>query len=354
MKSKGDVLNKILNLGAAHSLYRENGKWYHHLKNFPGILFDRNGLLVFETEIEYKSNDSMQLGEDLNIPMGISRMVGYREYTKEEKEAIKLIFGDSIYIDEMAAWKYFLQAAKKYELSQEIFVSPVEQKRYQITDITRNTISIKRLDVVNSAETIGREKFKTCIKRINALEFPIPKGTVYEHVLEETTIVELLPMLDWSESGSSIIYLPHDLDETESQDVPEAQNDDVSKKTLAFLNVRRGQKKLRVKLFYLYTSKCAISSCNVKDVLHACHIISFAKSGNNMSTNALLLRSDLHDLFDANFIAINPDNMKVAVHESLKSTTYFEYNGRTLNERIDKIEIDKNGLNLRWELFNNH
>ncbi|MDB5141161.1 MAG: hypothetical protein JWR12_3077 [Mucilaginibacter sp.] len=30
---------KTLNLTAAHSLYREDGLWYHHLKKFPGILF---------------------------------------------------------------------------------------------------------------------------------------------------------------------------------------------------------------------------------------------------------------------------------------------------------------------------
>ena len=35
--------------GKAPALYREDGKWYHHLKKFPGALFDFNGYIVFAT-----------------------------------------------------------------------------------------------------------------------------------------------------------------------------------------------------------------------------------------------------------------------------------------------------------------
>lgn len=87
-------------------------------------------------------------------------------------------------------------------------------------------------------------------------------------------------------------------------------------------------------------------------MLHACHISSFASSGNNISTNAILLRSDIHDLFDANLIAIRPDTKRIVVHSSLKGTLYFELNGQFLKERNDKKEIDFDALNERWKLFN--
>lgn len=40
-KINGNFLNKLLDFGAKHTLYRIDGTWYHHLKKFPGILFDK-------------------------------------------------------------------------------------------------------------------------------------------------------------------------------------------------------------------------------------------------------------------------------------------------------------------------
>ena len=46
----GKYLNRKWKVGARHPLYREDGKWYHHLKRFPGALFDFNGYIVFRDE----------------------------------------------------------------------------------------------------------------------------------------------------------------------------------------------------------------------------------------------------------------------------------------------------------------
>ena len=52
----GAFLNKILRINAKHALYRADGKWYHNLKTFPGVLFDENGLIFFPTEETYFHN----------------------------------------------------------------------------------------------------------------------------------------------------------------------------------------------------------------------------------------------------------------------------------------------------------
>lgn len=81
------VYNQDWDVHAVHVLYRENGTWYHHLKAFPGALFDANGYLRFETEHEYKNCKYLQLGKQLSIPGGIASVPGYVPMRPEEKPA---------------------------------------------------------------------------------------------------------------------------------------------------------------------------------------------------------------------------------------------------------------------------
>jgi len=356
MKITGSEINKLLGLKAMHALYSFDGTWYHHLTNFPGILFDMNGMIWFNTEEEYKSNKFLHHRQHLNIPDGISVMPGYRSFTKTEREIIGLSENQGPIINPDEAWSIFIEAAIKYESEEEVYFSPTENKRYQIVSTEGNTVRIQRLDASNSSETIGWEKFKTCIARINKKVFPINKGAIYEHVAEEVTLVELLPMLDWNEEGNKILYTGNiyylEDEFIHKNELPEAKNDNIGLRKLTSLKVRRGQKKLRDKLFQLYNGKCVISKCEIKEVLHACHISPFAISGNNISTNAILLRSDLHDLFDASLLAINPETYKINIHKSLSKTIYADYDGLLILERGDTKEINKEGLEERWVLFN--
>lgn len=81
-------IEKILQIGAAHALYRKDGKWYHHLKDFPGMLFDINGYVVFSSKTDYISSSYLQHGEDSHVSGGIKKIPGYREFTEEEKRKI--------------------------------------------------------------------------------------------------------------------------------------------------------------------------------------------------------------------------------------------------------------------------
>ena len=73
----GKILNKKWNVGALHSLYREDGKWFHLLERFPGALFDANGYILFATKGEYESCGHLSIGKELHVPGGISRIPGY-------------------------------------------------------------------------------------------------------------------------------------------------------------------------------------------------------------------------------------------------------------------------------------
>jgi 5-methylcytosine-specific restriction enzyme A len=86
----GKLLNEILNIQAKHSLYREDGAWYHHLANFPGVLFDRNGYLIFNSLSEYISHPNLQHAKDLHIANGISSINGYVAFSNEDRRKIIL------------------------------------------------------------------------------------------------------------------------------------------------------------------------------------------------------------------------------------------------------------------------
>ena len=81
---------------------------------------------------------------------------------------------------------------------------------------------------------------------------------------------------------------------------------------------RRGQAKFRNILLKMYGGRCAISGCNAEDALEAAHIIPYSESPINRVENGILLRSDIHTLFDLGLLAIdtsNPDALKVIVAE---------------------------------------
>lgn len=74
----GKLLNELWNIGAKHALYREDGKWYHNLTEFPGVLFDSNGYIVFQTKQDYHQNPHLRITEDLHIMGGgIASIPGY-------------------------------------------------------------------------------------------------------------------------------------------------------------------------------------------------------------------------------------------------------------------------------------
>ena len=76
-RNKGKELNVKWSVNAEHSLYREDGKWYHNLKRFPGALFDRDGYVVFNSESEYRNCKYIKHGNEIHIYEGIKSIPQY-------------------------------------------------------------------------------------------------------------------------------------------------------------------------------------------------------------------------------------------------------------------------------------
>lgn len=85
---------------------------------------------------------------------------------------------------------------------------------------------------------------------------------------------------------------------------------------------RRGQQKFRKALIAAYSGHCAISGCPVTPLLEAAHITPYLGPDTNSITNGLLLRADLHTLWDLGLLAVDPDTHMVWVSPEINDPTY--------------------------------
>jgi len=94
---------------------------------------------------------------------------------------------------------------------------------------------------------------------------------------------------------------------------------------------RRGQKAFRDKLRQVYGDACVFSGCKVVDVLEAAHISPYRGPETNLVPNGLLLRADLHTLFDCLKMSIDPETMKIWVSPDLRASEYGDFHHQPIS-----------------------
>jgi putative restriction endonuclease len=115
---------------------------------------------------------------------------------------------------------------------------------------------------------------------------------------------------------------------------------------------RLGQGAFRVLVTEAYERRCAISGERTLPVLEASHIKPYAKSGPHLISNGLLLRSDLHILFDDGYLTVNED-LRVEVSRQIKEQfengrDYYRYHGQRIAV-LPKSEHERPATDfLRW------
>lgn len=124
----------------------------------------------------------------------------------------------------------------------------------------------------------------------------------------------------------------------------EAPDDDPKKKRRFAVTIRTGQGKFRANLLRLYNGRCAISGTDVAGALDACHLWVHSRSGINHSKNGILLRADLHRLFDKGLMGIDAKTMTVVVWPELANSDYHQYHGVKLATRTDGGGVSKKYL----------
>lgn len=110
---------------------------------------------------------------------------------------------------------------------------------------------------------------------------------------------------------------------------------------------RLGQGAFRVLVTDAYNRRCSITGEKTLPVLEAAHIKPYAESGPNFISNGLLLRSDIHKLFDSGYVTVTSD-YKIEVSKKIREEfqngrEYYKYHGKKL-QYLPYRNLDKPNL----------
>jgi hypothetical protein len=109
-----------------------------------------------------------------------------------------------------------------------------------------------------------------------------------------------------------------------------ADEADELRRVVAAIIQRRGQPAFRKSLLAAYGSRCAMTGCDVADALEAAHIRPYSGQSSNLVSNGLLLRADVHTLFDLYLISVDPASLRMCLAPELQRSSYGELEGKAL------------------------
>ncbi len=117
-----------------------------------------------------------------------------------------------------------------------------------------------------------------------------------------------------------------------SNDLIDESEDAYGKSILT--KVRLGQGAFRVLVTDAYTRRCSITGERTLPVLEAAHIQPYSVSLLHSVSNGILLRSDIHKLFDTGYLTITTD-YKTEVSRRIKEEfengkEYYQFHGKEL------------------------
>ncbi|GGG02113.1 HNH endonuclease [Paenibacillus abyssi] len=104
---------------------------------------------------------------------------------------------------------------------------------------------------------------------------------------------------------------------------------------------RIGQGTFKIMVTEAYKRRCAITGEKTLPVLEAAHIKPYSQEGPHLTSNGLLLRKDVHTLFDRGYITIN-EGLEIEVSKRIKEDygngkEYYAFHGKKLAEIPDNI-----------------
>ncbi|HEX6981322.1 MAG TPA: HNH endonuclease [Balneolaceae bacterium] len=115
---------------------------------------------------------------------------------------------------------------------------------------------------------------------------------------------------------------------------------------------RIGQGAFRVLVTDAYQRRCAVTGEKTLPVLEAAHIKPYAESGPNSISNGLLLRSDMHILFDKGYMTLDND-LNVEISRRIKEEyqngrEYYAYHGKRLSNIPPDLHEQPSSGFLEW------
>lgn len=114
---------------------------------------------------------------------------------------------------------------------------------------------------------------------------------------------------------------------------------------------RLGQGAFRLAVTDAYGRQCAISGGRVLPALDAAHIRAYGEGGEHDVSNGLLLRRDIHSVFDAGYVTFDED-LRMVVSDRMRTefnngNEYRRLHGERLNVPLDP-KLQPDAELLRW------
>lgn len=113
-------------------------------------------------------------------------------------------------------------------------------------------------------------------------------------------------------------------------------------KRLGNLALRPDQAKFSARIRRAYQGKCAFTGCTTAEALEAAHIKVKKGQDDNNSRNGILLRADVHALFDEGLIALTLDGSRIEISSKLSDTTYDFLRTRRVSQPQSECPSEEN------------
>ena len=101
--------------------------------------------------------------------------------------------------------------------------------------------------------------------------------------------------------------------------------------------MREGQPAFRKRLLQAYEGMCAVTGCSVQVLLEAAHIMPYSGAWHTRAHHGLLLKTDIHTLFDRVLIQIDTDH-KIRVSPHLLGYEYELLEGQKMKLPKEKSD----------------
>lgn len=265
-------------------------------------------------------------------------------------------------IDSDKSWDIVSSKAQEYLNRGTKFSSWIQSKNYRISNIKDTSIIIERLDS-DKPQKITKGQIEKAIKRLNAAGGASGRRTLNYTVAIETALVELHPELTWSRKGDFIhskkrdssLAIGYELDSQISQvssDFQPSSIEDARTFVARTIAMRQGQPQFRAELLEAYSRRCAVTGTDAIQALEAAHIRPFAGPDTNHIQNGMILRSDIHSLFDRGLVGVEPDDYSVVISDVLSNSSYSDY--EQMRIRLPKEKKNRPSADALWQHLEEH
>lgn len=116
----------------------------------------------------------------------------------------------------------------------------------------------------------------------------------------------------------------------------------------SLVRVRRGQEKFREHIFSSQGNVCAFTGAAPSRVLEAGHLYSYAQLGEHVEHGGLMLRRDIHRLFDDGLLSVDPGRLRIDVGPELAEyPQYQRLHGQELEVSVRERQVE--WLHKHWQ-----